>query len=65
MQRCIFTSAVQNIITLLCKKIKIKSYYTTLSTEQKIVFVLCTIKILFSTKKSVKKRNVHSTLVTH
>lgn len=39
MQRCIFTSAVQkNIITLLCKKIKIKSYYTTLSTEQKIGF---------------------------
>jgi len=65
MQRCIFTSAVQNIITLLCKKIKIKSYCTTLSTEQKIVLVLCTTKILFSTKKSVKNCGVHSTFVTH
>lgn len=51
MQRCIFTSAVQkHHHTFVQKKIKIKSFYTTLSTEQKDWF-LWTIKILFSTKK--------------
>lgn len=54
MQRCIFTSAVQNIITLLCKKIKIKSYYTTLSIEQRL-FPLCTIKNTIQYKRETVK----------